>query len=509
MAACAALLRPLYDLMVARVLQSLWLHTDDTPVKNLGHAPGTHGQGALLDLLRRPRASVQRLRLHRQSQARRTADLPGRLPRLPARRCVQRLRCPVLARSACAGTTPIIEVACNAHARRKFYDARGSDDLRAHQALAYYGQLYELERAATANNFDDEQRRRMRQDLSVPILDKFKTWLEEQRPQVLPKSPMAEAIGYALNNWTALIRYTEAGFLSIDNNVAEREMKRIAIGRKNWLFVGSDKGGRTAAVLFSFTSTCHRLGIEPVGLSAGRADAPAADTGGATGRTAARPLANSPPASRSAGGRAFHRCRSFCRIHSLTIRSIDLRWPPAPRWGSAQLPSSRHAVRRTLTSLVLVRRPGARDLVGGKHGAPGQVVPAPPGPGDGRVLGTIGVGVHRRHARRRRGGRGLWLAPRMGGVGPGAGARAGPLELAAGAQHPGGVRPRTGGGRPGGTSAAAPPEPVPRSGTRCGRPRSGHSAWQLPCLAWYGQRSRCSTRRSSRSTATTSKPFTW
>ena len=74
---------------------------------------------------------------------------------------------------------------------------------------------------------------------------------------------MAEALGYALNHWTALCRYTEAGFLSIDNNVAEREMKRIAIGRKNWLFVGSDNGGRTAAVLFSFTSTCQRLGIEP------------------------------------------------------------------------------------------------------------------------------------------------------------------------------------------------------------------------------------------------------
>ena len=84
----------------------------------------------------------------------------------------------------------------------------------------------------------------MRQDLSVPILEQFHHWLEAQRPQVLPKSPMAEAIGYALNNWTALMRYTEAGFLSIDNNVAEREMKRIAIGRKNWLFVGSPKAAR-------------------------------------------------------------------------------------------------------------------------------------------------------------------------------------------------------------------------------------------------------------------------
>jgi hypothetical protein len=158
-------------------------------------------------------------------------------------------------------TARIIEVACNAHARRKFYEARGSDALRSHQALAYYRQLYELERAA--KEFSDAQRQQMRLDLAAPILGQFRTWLEAQRPQVLPKGPMAEALGYVLNNWAALVRYTEAGFLAIDNNVAEREMKRIAIGRKNWLSIGSPRGGRTAAVLFSFTSTCQRLGVEP------------------------------------------------------------------------------------------------------------------------------------------------------------------------------------------------------------------------------------------------------
>jgi transposase len=99
--------------------------------------------------------------------------------------------------------------------------------------------------------------------LAVPILDRFRTWLEEQRLEVLPKSPMGEAISYALNNRAALVRYTEAGFLAIDNNVSEREMKRIAIGRKNWLSIGSPRGGQTAAVFFSFTSTCQRLGVEP------------------------------------------------------------------------------------------------------------------------------------------------------------------------------------------------------------------------------------------------------
>jgi hypothetical protein len=155
----------------------------------------------------------------------------------------------------------IIEVACNAHARRKFFEARGSDAMRSHQALAYYRQLYELERQA--KDFNDEQRLQMRQELSLPILEQFHQWLLTQRPEVLPKSPMGEAIGYTLNNWVALVRYNEAGFLAIDNNVSEREMKRIAIGRKNWLTIGSPRSGQTAAVLFSFTSTCQRQCIEP------------------------------------------------------------------------------------------------------------------------------------------------------------------------------------------------------------------------------------------------------
>jgi len=262
MAACAELLRPLYEQMVASVLQSRCLHTDDTPVKNLKPEPGgtatarfwiyygdrQHPYNVFDFTLNRKRDGPQNFLagfhgyLHADAFSGYDAlYLPG----------------PV------AGKPPIIEVACNAHARRKFYEARTSDAPRAHQALGYYRQLYELERSAAANNFDDTQRLLVRRELSVVILDQFYEWLEQQRTEVMPKSPIAEAIGYALNNWSALIRYTEAGFLVIDNNVAEREMKRIAIGRKNWLFVGSANGGRTAAVLFSFTSTCHRLGVEP------------------------------------------------------------------------------------------------------------------------------------------------------------------------------------------------------------------------------------------------------
>jgi transposase len=258
--ACADLLRPLHSLMVSVALQSRALHTDDTTVKlqelgthllstarlwvYLGDA--THRYNVFDFTVNRKRDGPERFLAHYRGYLHADAFSGYDGLYLPDSR---------------TAAARIIEVACNAHARRKFYEARGSDALRSHQALAYYRQLYELERQA--KDFSDEQRLQMRQDLSVPILGQFHQWLETQRTEVLPKSPMAEAVGYALNNWAALVRYTEAGFLAIDNNVAEREMKRIAIGRKNWLSIGSPRGGETAAILFSFTSTCQRLGIEP------------------------------------------------------------------------------------------------------------------------------------------------------------------------------------------------------------------------------------------------------
>ena len=91
----------------------------------------------------------------------------------------------------------------------------------------------------------------------------FETWLEAQKPDVLPKSPMGGAIGYVQNHWEALIRYTSSGYLSIDNNVSEQHMKTIATGRKNWLFTGSENGGKTMAMLFSVVSSCQRHGHDP------------------------------------------------------------------------------------------------------------------------------------------------------------------------------------------------------------------------------------------------------
>jgi transposase len=157
----------------------------------------------------------------------------------------------------------VTEVACWAHARRKFFDAQSTDLMRSMIMLAYVRLLYDVEREAKQQSLDAEARLVLRQHKSVPLLDGIERYLRAEQPKVLPKSPVAEAIGYVLGNWEALKRYTEDGDLQIDNNGAERSLRGIAVGRRNWMFYGSDRGGQTAAILTSFTATCKRLHIDP------------------------------------------------------------------------------------------------------------------------------------------------------------------------------------------------------------------------------------------------------
>jgi hypothetical protein len=128
-------------------------------------------------------------------------------------------------------------------------------------ALAYTGLLYKVERRA--KELGREDRLALRQRYAVTVLTQFREYLERERTRVLPKSPDGMAIAYTLSNWRALCRYTEDGDLAIDNNGAERSLRGIAVGRKNWMFFGSDGGGRTAAVLTSFMASCQRLKIDP------------------------------------------------------------------------------------------------------------------------------------------------------------------------------------------------------------------------------------------------------
>ena len=155
----------------------------------------------------------------------------------------------------------VTEVACWAHARRKFHEARDSARAAANAALSRIGQLYRLEKRALENT--PEQRLQMRQRYANETLKSLRNWFDEQLPLHLPKSPMGSALRYAISNWEALHQYTTDGRLSIDNNLSERTIRCVAIGRKNWMFAGSDQGGRTAAVHFSLVATCKLIGLDP------------------------------------------------------------------------------------------------------------------------------------------------------------------------------------------------------------------------------------------------------
>jgi transposase len=156
-----------------------------------------------------------------------------------------------------------IEVGCWAHTRRKFFDAKETDPARAYQMLALIGQLYDVERRVKEDNLDAAGIERLRQEQSRPILGQIKSCLDGWSVQVLPRSPIGKAITYALGQWTALNRYVDNGILSIDNNLAERILRMVVIGRKNWLFAGSDNGGKRAAIIYSLTASCKLCGIDP------------------------------------------------------------------------------------------------------------------------------------------------------------------------------------------------------------------------------------------------------
>ena len=264
MAASAQLLRPLYELMCQEVLRSRVIHTDDTPVRVQEEGRVGTRQGRLWVYLGDSRHCYTVYDFTRdRTQDEPLAFLKGYRGHVQA--------------DAYSGydklfaSEAVIEVGCWAHARRKFYEAREVDPQRAHYVLGVIRQLYEVERGckeqAAEQKLSEEEfwelRRRRRQESAEPLRMKLGEWLRGQECFVLPKSALGEAFVYVLNQWEALGRYTSIGYLEIDNNPGEQALRPIAVGRNNWLFLGSERGGQTAEVLFSFTQTCRRLRINP------------------------------------------------------------------------------------------------------------------------------------------------------------------------------------------------------------------------------------------------------
>ena len=146
------------------------------------------------------------------------------------------------------------------HARRYFYEASQSDPARPCEALAFIRELYRIEREA--KDLPPEKRRAHRQEHARKNLDAFEKWILREHETALPKSPMGKALGYASRQWKALTRYVDHGELPIDNGRSERELRAVAVGRKNWTFAGSDVGGQRAATLYSLLASCRRHNVD-------------------------------------------------------------------------------------------------------------------------------------------------------------------------------------------------------------------------------------------------------
>jgi transposase len=162
----------------------------------------------------------------------------------------------------CAAIGTVL-VACLAHARRYFIKAMLNDKEGCNQALSMFQALYEIERTAKELELPTDEIRMMREEEAVPLLEKFHRWLQRQYVIAQPKSSYGKALFYCLNNWNELTQYVKDGELKIDNNHTEREMKYVSMGKRAWLFFGSDQGGKNDAIVSSIISTCRRHGVEP------------------------------------------------------------------------------------------------------------------------------------------------------------------------------------------------------------------------------------------------------
>lgn len=254
----SALLEPLVGALGRYVLAADKLHADDTPVPVLCPGRGTTRQGRLWTYVRDDRPAG-------------SADPPAVLLRYtPDRKAVHpvaHLGCfrGILQADGYAGFDRLYgeriqEAACWAHVRRKFYDFHvAHDSPLAAEALERIGRLYAVE--ADIRGRPPDERRRVRQARAGPELESLHAWLHATLTTVSKKSELAVAIRYALSRWAALTRYRDDGRVEIDNNAAERSLRAVALGRKNWLFAGSDDGGDRAAAIYSLLGTAQLNGL--------------------------------------------------------------------------------------------------------------------------------------------------------------------------------------------------------------------------------------------------------
>ena len=246
---CAAVLDPLYRLILTRVKRSHAIHADDSPVLLLAPRRTAYAWVAVGDAA------------HPYT----VFDLtPGRGQEYPTRFLAGYTG--FVHADAYAGYGPVHggerHVGCWMHVRRAFHEVREQDP-RAIDALAVIRTLYGVERRAKELKLDAAAVSAYRREHAAPVLNQFAVWLAEQQAVALPKSGFGQAVGYAVNQWPTLVRYIDDGRLTIDNGPAERAIRSLAVGRNNWLFIGGDGGLHSAAVLLSVTASAKRHGVNP------------------------------------------------------------------------------------------------------------------------------------------------------------------------------------------------------------------------------------------------------
>ena len=266
-AASSTLLGPLVQALALYVLAAANLNADDTPFKVLAPGSGRTKRGYLWTYVRDGTAWGSRdppAVWYQYSPGR-----SGEYPQKHLKHYVGKLQVDAYAGFEAMFVPPapnvpsnIIEISCWAHVRRGFFELyEANQSLTAKEAIERIKALYTIETAIRGESADI--RRAMRQKHAVPLLAELHGWMVQVRTEVENGSAIARALNYALNRWEALLRYTEDGRLEIDNNIAERSVRGSCVGKKNYLFFGSDSGGERAAIAYSLIETCKLNHIDP------------------------------------------------------------------------------------------------------------------------------------------------------------------------------------------------------------------------------------------------------
>ncbi len=254
--ATCRLIMPLYEALKVSVLQSNYLHADETPIKVLDKdKKGATHRGYYWVY----QDSIKKIVFFDYQQGRGREGPTGILENFEGYLQTDGY----VVYESFDKRKEITLMNCMAHARRMFHDALENDAVRATYALEQIQELYAIERICKQEELNFDQVARVRQQIAVPILESLGKWMKDQYIQTTPKSAIGKALAYSLERWQRLSIYATNGMLNIDNNPVENSIRPVALGRKNYLFAGSHEAAQRSAMLYSLLSTCKMHGIEP------------------------------------------------------------------------------------------------------------------------------------------------------------------------------------------------------------------------------------------------------